>query len=53
MAARFWTQREKEKMKLDLTNMLIIAGVILVTLRFRDEIGGAVRKIPVIGGLVK
>lgn len=39
-------------MKLDLTNMLIIAGVVLVTLRFRDEIGGVVRKIPVIGGLV-
>lgn len=39
-------------MKLNLTTGLILLGVVLVTLKFREELLGLVSKIPVVGSIV-
>lgn len=39
-------------MKLNLETALIVAAIVIVTLKFRDELMGLVGKIPVVGSLV-
>lgn len=39
-------------MKLNTTNVLILAGVVLATLKFRNELLSLVAKIPLVGPLV-
>lgn len=39
-------------MKLNMQTGLILVGVVLVTLKFREQLLGLVSKVPVVGGLV-
>jgi hypothetical protein len=39
-------------MKLNITTGLIVLGIVILALKFRNELIGALGKIPVVGGLV-
>lgn len=38
-------------MKLNLTTAVIVLGIVVVTLRFRNEISSALNRIPIVGQL--
>jgi hypothetical protein len=39
-------------MKLNLTTGLIVLGIVILTLKFRNELIGVLGKVPLVGGLV-
>jgi type II secretory pathway component PulF len=39
-------------MKLNLTTILIVVGIVVLTLKFRNELTGFLVKIPLVGSLV-
>lgn len=39
-------------MKMNLMNVAILVGVVLVTLKFRNQLLAGIAKIPVVGGLI-